>query len=135
MVKLDILIGSDYYDDIVKTDTIRIDSGLYLISSILGWMFSGRIPGASENGTDNVMFVQENVDVSRACWNLEAIGVRNEFDNLQDEEIIDNFNKTVRKDKERYEVSWPWKLSKYELLSNYPLVEGRLKSLVKNFKN
>ena len=29
-------------------------------------MFSGRIPGASENGTDNVMFVQTEVDVSRA---------------------------------------------------------------------
>ena len=54
---------------------------------------------------------------------------------MQNEEIIDNFNKTVRKDKERGAVCWPWKLLKYELSSNYPLLEGRLKSLVKKFKN
>ena len=52
---------------------------------------------------------------------------------MQNEEIIDNFNKTIRKE-EKYKLSWPWKLSKYELLSN-SLVEGRLKSLVNNFRN
>ena len=35
-VKLDVLIGNDYYDDIVKSDKLKLDKGLYLISSSLG---------------------------------------------------------------------------------------------------
>ena len=40
VIKLDLLIGNDYYDDIVKSDKLKIDTGLYLINSTLGWIFS-----------------------------------------------------------------------------------------------
>ena len=42
---VDIMIGDDYYDDIVKAEKIKVDEGLYLMNSTLGWMFSGRTIG------------------------------------------------------------------------------------------
>ena len=42
-LKIDILIGNDYYEDIMKSEKIEIDDGLYLINSTVGWMFSGRV--------------------------------------------------------------------------------------------
>ena len=82
-VKLDVLIGNDYYDDIVKSDKLKIGKGLYLISSSLGWIFSGRIPGKDDQEIETVMFT-EKIDVSRAFWNLETIGVSNDTDNIED---------------------------------------------------
>ena len=43
VVKIDLLIGNDYYEDVVKTEKIKIDDGLYLVNYTLGWLFSGRI--------------------------------------------------------------------------------------------
>ena len=88
----------------------------------------------NEYEIDEVMFLEEDYDVSHAYWDLEAIGVKNEADNLENLQIIDSFNKTIIQDKDRYEVSWPWKDSKYELPSNYSLAEARLRTLMKNYK-
>ena len=134
-MKLDILIGNDYYDEIMKSDKLKIDNGLYLVNSSLGWIFSGRIPGADEQNDDHVMFIEEEYDASRAFWDLESIGVKDVDDNLENQQAVDSFERTIIKDKGRYEVSWPWKLSKYELPSNYSLAEARLRSLMRNFKN
>ena len=133
-VKLDVLIGNEYYDDIVKSDKLKIDKGLYLISSSLGWIFSGRIPGKDDQEIETVMFTEE-IDVSRALWDLETIGVSNDTDNIEDIRIIDHFNKTITQVWGRYKVCWPWKTSKYELPTNYSLAELRLKSQIKNLKN
>ena len=133
-IKLDILIGNDYYDDIMKQDKLKIGNGLYLISSTLGWMFSGRLPGEDEHEIEPIMFAEE-IDVSRAYWDLETIGVINEPDNAEDLRVIDSFKNTIIQDGDRYEVCWPWKSSKYELPSNFSLAGARLRSLMKNFKN
>ena len=77
------------------------------------------------------MFVEE-IDASRAYWDLETIGVKDEVDYMEDLQIVDNFNKTINQIDHRYEVRWPWKSSKYELPTNYPIAESRLKSLMKN---
>ena len=46
-----------------------------------------------------------------------------------------SFKKTILFDKNRYYVIWPWKEMKPNLPSNYNLALGRLKSLLKSFKN
>ena len=107
---------------------------MYLISSSLGWIFSGRIPGKDDQEIETVMFTEE-IDVSRAFWDLEMIGVSNNTDNIEDIRVIDHFNKTITQVWGRYEVCWPWKTSKYELPTNYSLTELRLKSQIKNLKN
>ena len=71
----------------------------------------------------------------KTYWDLEAIGIKNDADDLEGLQIIDDFEKTRTKYNNRYQVSSPWKVSKYELSSNYLLAEARLKSLMKNFKD
>ena len=39
---IDLLIGNDYYADIVSTKRITLKDGLYLLGSKLGWILSGR---------------------------------------------------------------------------------------------
>ena len=80
------------------------------------------------------MFTKE-IDVSRAFWDLETIGVSNDTDNIEDIRIIEHFNKTITQVRGRYEICCPWKTSKYELPTNYSLAELRLKSQIKNLKN
>ena len=36
IIEIDILIGNDYYDDIIRADKVRLDNGLYLINSSVG---------------------------------------------------------------------------------------------------
>ena len=39
---VDILIGNDYYLHIIMSQRIEVQPGLYLLSSKLGWIFTGR---------------------------------------------------------------------------------------------
>ncbi len=39
---LELLVGNDYYLDIIESEKIVVDTGLYLISSKFGWILSWR---------------------------------------------------------------------------------------------
>lgn len=41
-ITLDLLVGNDYYLDIIQCDKIEVQPSLYLLSSKLGWFSSGR---------------------------------------------------------------------------------------------
>ena len=89
-------------------------------------MFSGRTRNQGSEDIEFGMFVDENdVDVG-TFWKLETIDLNDE---VEDKEIDAGNNGICRKDG-RYQVSWPWKLSRYELPTNYKLCEGRLKSVI-----
>ena len=60
---IDILIGNDYYKEIVKAEKMKIDQHLYLMNSSLGWMFSGQIGGSSMDSQEINMLVDESDDV------------------------------------------------------------------------
>ena len=51
----------------------------------LGWMFSGRVPGKENKEVESVLF-SEDIDPSRAYWDLETVGVTNEPDDAEDVE-------------------------------------------------
>ena len=136
---IDILLGNDYYDDIMKTEKIDVNNdGLYLVNSKLGWIFSGRIKnqstiGASEEDSLLSMLVNDVDDISR-LWEFDVVGIENVTKENEDKELIDNLRTSIKKNGERYQVPWLWKLSKYELSDNFGLAESRLKSLVDKFQ-
>ena len=78
------------------------------------------------------MFVGESV--CHAYWDLETIGMKNEADNMEDSAIIDHFKISIVQVDSRYQVCWPWKLSKCELPTNYSLALARLRSLLRSLK-
>ena len=109
------------------------------MNSSLGWMFSGRIPNTKYDDDDCVgcaLFIEDEIDVSHAFWDLETVGVNPpDSDDFEDTKLIENFNEKIIMEKGRYQVSWPWKESKYKLTSNYNLCESRLKSLMTSLKD
>ena len=42
-VTVDVLVGNDYYWDLVEPHKIELSSGLYMVESKLGWMLNGRL--------------------------------------------------------------------------------------------
>ena len=40
---VDLLVGNDYYADIVLLQSVVINNGLYLLQSKVGWVLSGRV--------------------------------------------------------------------------------------------
>jgi len=53
-----ILIGSDYYNDIMKPSTkVEIQQGLYIVNSKFGWMMTGRAKVEEDAAGEMAMFV------------------------------------------------------------------------------
>ena len=78
---IDLLVGNDYYDDIIKSEKIEIDHDLHLINSALGWIFPGRVMHNRNENTELSMLVENVSDLSN-FWKLETIGLNN----LQDDD-------------------------------------------------
>ena len=133
-LQLDILIGNDYYDDIIGLNKRQIDNGLYVVSSTIGWMFSGRINGP-EGDSEYSMFVNEDdKDVETKLWDLDTIGVKHTNDEEDKVSMMEELRKRTKQVSKRYQVPWMWMLPKTELARNYTYAEARLKSLISNLQ-
>ena len=156
--QLGILIGNDYYNDILLNDRREIKSGLYVIKSKFGWMLSGRINknDGSHYYMENSMFVMTHSqtkllpELQQICspddslktppniedfWKLETIGVTPPKDEKDDDAIMEQFKQTVTKVNGRYQVKWPWRDKDSIIPENYQLCIGRLKSLQKRLNS
>lgn len=153
---IDILIGSDYYNDIMTGERKVIREGLFALNSKFGWVISGRTRTNTEKPTESSLFVMTHTSSSipsdiheftetdkplplppnlEDFWNLETIGIKPDEPNNTDEIVIEMFKATVMKEGRRYFVRWPWRDEKNDTLSeNYELSLGRLKSLMKRLE-
>ena len=63
---VELLIGNDYYLDIILPQKIEIQPGLYMLGSKLGWILSGRTSETVENTAEPSMFILTyGTDVNR----------------------------------------------------------------------
>ena len=147
----ELLVGNDYYLDIIETEKIEVNPGLYLLSSKLGWIISGKTTSidTTKRSCDMSMLIlthgnslTENslfTDVDKALplkpsfedfWNIESIGITDATTNIDDEKAMQNFKKTLKRENGRYQVTWPWKEEDIlDLPEKRGLSLGRLKSL------
>ena len=100
---IDMLIGCDYYEDILKAEKIQIEKGLYLVNSTIGWMFSGRIIHEAEEVESSMLIEEEIADVNQ-FWNLETIGINDMTKVKEDEQLVNVFNNKLLKNGCRYQV-------------------------------
>ena len=123
---IDILIGSDYYFDVVTGEIIRGVSGPVAVNSKFGWVVSGPThekdtitgvavanlviektgPFSTESpfleNDDN----QELASSLHRFWDIESLGIKEEHETQEANFLRDvQFNE----DKKRYEVNLPWK--------------------------
>ena len=54
---VDILVGSDYYLDLILPERTEIQRGLYLLASKLGWILTGRIQETYSSEDEQVMMI------------------------------------------------------------------------------
>ena len=136
VVKIDVLIGNDYYEDIIKSERIQLEDGLYMVNSTLGWIFSRRLSTKGDN-SEISMLVQdkEGEKTGKEFWDLETVGIKVISEEVQNNKFKRDFQRSLIKENNRYQVSWPWRVSRYELSKNYKLSEARLKSLVHQLGN
>jgi len=116
---IDILLGSDFYNDVMLPDRREIVPGLYLLQSRLGWVFSGRVRHAQtdvRSSTDDptlLIINQPSLHSSRslsfeedpgppnvkpnleAFWQLESIGITDCPSTNDDDTAMQLFESTV----------------------------------------
>lgn len=141
-LSVDVLIGSDYYWELVTGSICRGIDGPTAIHTKLGWVLSGP---SSHNEISrcavnlNVTHVlhtgiqSENPDTLegqlRAFWELEALGIRDE-----EKTLYDDFTGVVKFEDGRYKVPLPWREFHDPLPDNYQLSVNRLQGLLRRLK-
>ncbi len=134
---------------IIESEKIEVKSGLYLISSKLGWILSGRtqlnetlqledssdmnmlilthgnnLNESSEfHDVDEVLPIKPNLE---DFWNIESIGIVDEPENTDDEIAMQKFQDTLKRQNGRYQVTWPWKEDIPDLPENRGLANGKV---------
>ena len=142
ILRVDILVGSDYYWDLVTGGVCRGSGGPTAIHTKLGWVLSGptrfkELDHCSMNlVTTHVLRVdtQQNDSKSldatlRSFWDLESLGIRETETTMYDE-----FASAIAFKDGRYEVSLPWRDFHEPLPDNYQLSCNRLRGLLHRLK-
>jgi hypothetical protein len=137
-LRVDMLIGSDYYWEIVTGSICKIDGGPTAVHTKLGWVLSGptsaraSVHRSVNLTTTHVLRVEaqptepKTLDEQlRSFWELESLGVQPEEKTLYDEFT----NHVVFRDG-RYQVSLPWKEFHEPLPDNCSLSVKRLRGLL-----
>ena len=154
--RVDLLIGSDFFWELMSSDRIVLPSGLLLIQSKLGYILTGKCITATPSKEVGTLFVHTQVRQSLpqpelsytthadACltqapdladfWALETIGINDDPSAKLPDNTHRDFERTIRHVDGRYEVRWPWKDGAEDLPDNFGLAVGRLKSLTRRFK-
>ena len=151
-INIDMLLGNDYYLDVIEPFRVHLKSGLYLLGSKLGWILTGRTQIVPQSSTETatpalllLTFAQSSTPECRfftspdcdlpvkPCleefWSLETIGIKDSPLDSDDDVARQTFLETLDFNDGRYWVTWPWKKSGFDLPENYELAAGRLKSL------
>ena len=151
---VDLLIGNDYYLDLILPQEIEIQKGLYMLGSKLGWILAGRTAETVENAAEpSMLILTYGTDINRETtlmthadyslplkpnledfWQLESIGIQESPTESDDTKALNRLNETLSFENGRYSVTWPWKKEKPDLPENHGLALGRLKSLINRMK-
>ena len=105
---IDILIGADYYFDILTGDMIRGEGGPVAINSEFGWVITGRtndVESKSKVSSVNLLIeehcsstpfpfqLSEEFDLSKCLnrfWEIESMGIQESHEESSDNEFLKN---------------------------------------------
>jgi hypothetical protein len=152
-INIDLLVGSDHYNEFVLSNRLEIEPGLFCIDTSVGWIIQGRHPISTPcKITTSAFFTHTIMDSNSSnflskcddpltdkfipsfLWDLETIGVTDKTDNENDEKALKMFTDSIMFENNRYQVTWPWKSQELHLAANYKLCLSRLAALVRRYK-
>ena len=104
---VELLIGNDHHSELILPERKKLSPGLYLLSSHLGWILSGRLPTEEKKTSEVSMllmgshscqqyqqsFVPKNSDVFMKpnldeFWKLETIGIKDPVNDCDNDQAI-----------------------------------------------
>ena len=152
---IDILLGNDYYLDLVMCtgeQRKEISPRLYLILSKLGWILTGRLDcdildshllsiltyttdpvAAAIHPSQILNHIDNDRSMIEDLWKLDSIGIKEPI--IPDDDVaMEHFENSIQYSDGRYHVSWSWKTNNVELPDNYELSHGRLQPVLKWLK-
>lgn len=142
-LKIDILIGSDQYWDLITGRTLRGSSGPIAIDTGIGWVLSGPVSLLTQEQAmaglvvthalrvDSQLQEEETLDSRlKSFWELESLGITE-----PERSVHDKFGDTIRFKDGRYEVALPWKDPHPTLPDNYKLSLKRLQGLLRRLQH
>ena len=139
VVTLDMLIGSDYFYDVIGNDHVRFSDSLILLDTKLGFVPTGRVTTSADLPQVHAMMLtaadvykHDDFDLKK-FWSLGEIGITSISSTLQPEDaVLKSFNEMMKFVNGQHSVEWLWKDSATDisLPENYELATGRLRSLV-----
>ena len=143
---IDILIGADYYFDILTGEMIRDEGGPVAINTEFGWVVTGQTndtESKSKVSSVNLLIeehgsstpfpfqLREETDLSKCLnrfWEIESMGIQEPNEEKStDKEFLKNIQ--YLEDEERYEVNLPWKADVIPKSNSYGLCLKRLHQL------
>jgi hypothetical protein len=129
------LIGADYYWDIVQNKIIR-GKGPTAVQSRLGYLLSGPMSNSTGYTTSasmlNILIQHKNeeYDLER-FWKLESMGVTtDEYTNINNDFSETYETTSIRYKDYHYSAILPWKEDSPELLSNFNVTKRRTENMI-----
>lgn len=130
---VEILIGSDYWGQLVTGRQVRLKCGLIAVETVFGWTLSGPVSNVHCNDT----LAMSCVTLFHGCasvadlWSLESIGIKDPGEHKskkeKEESARQHFLSTVSRNEEgRYSVTLPWVDAAPILPDNRMVAEKRL---------
>ena len=136
-MEVDLLIGSDYYWQLMTGEIRCGEDGPVALHTKFGWVLSDPTAAASQEMsavnliTTHILQVgwepdclKKLYDRLHSFWNLESLGV-----SVEEDPLLEEFNNNIHFKEGRYEVSLPWRGSHAPLPMNYQLAAKRLQGL------
>lgn len=138
-LELSVLIGSDYYWQVVSGQVERLTESLVALESTFRWAVQGPVAMSSVTET-TCMHIQLSKDAQidkqlLAFWELESLGITSEkSESPEDVEALQQFEETSIFKDGRYQVEVPWRQDHPALQDNYRITKKRLESLKRKLK-
>ncbi|UYV84906.1 hypothetical protein LAZ67_X003949 [Cordylochernes scorpioides] len=133
--EIDILIGGDYYGQLLTGKVEQLAGGLTTIQTVLGWTLIGNTsserPETSAQMVLTLLATQQGVT---SLWELETIGIRVPTEVISKKEknflMQEKFREKICRDHDgRYLVSLPWKEGIGTIPNNLEIAKKRLEAM------
>lgn len=142
-IEIDILIGVDYYWKFVKPNVQIISEHLSAQETKFGWVLSGswEMEEFRPKSRVNHQFLCMGDVQDKMChkfWDLESVGIQDaecDENKISDENVLEEFNDSIRFMNGRYVVHLPWKKGRRNtLIDNKEMALKRAINLSKRLK-
>ena len=143
-LNIDILIGSDFYFEILTSEVVLRDSSPVAVNSKFGWVVSGPMLERGEMsdmsmanlaiekiGSQNPYLDNENHNelscALQRFWDITSLGIQDDVDRTSNSEFLPNIR--FEGTEGHYEIQLPWKNNCNSKSDGYMMCSSRLMTM------